>query len=443
MFLAPSLLGIILFLLPVPFGGSMNTPIGHLKELILALLGHDLCSFAVPVVTFVIFILSAWAEEKRPEWVVNDHVLSEALLGGKIWIVIKFLGFMFSFFVVLNLLPGVFDRALFKYADNIILHLIPRLLVLILVLSFTVPLLLDFGLIQFTAVFATPVMRPLFRVPGRAAVDMLASVFGSSSMAVVITAKLHYAGFYTDREAATMVAGFSLPGIYTIYAFTSILDMTYCFLPILFVSIMTSFFIAMIIPRLWPLCSIPENYYTGHEHFYGADTEASRHGHSMLEWAFLRAESKASRMTWKLYMHEVLEISAPLLFCTVPLIIAVGIPLISFAERTVFVELIASPLTALLEYMEVEQASGIASSTIMAFLEPYISALYAQTLVSSQARFIYLAVSVVSLINIVEVGLHVWHSKIPLSFFHMIVLFVLRVVMAALIIVPVSKYFFS
>mgnify|MGYP000541445586 CR=1 FL=1 len=88
----------------------------------------------------------------------------------------------------------------------------PRLVALAVVLGLLSPLVMDFGLVQFIAVYASPVMRPLFRVPGRSAVDCVASWLGSSSMAVVFTAKMYDSGYYTAREASVVICGFSLAG---------------------------------------------------------------------------------------------------------------------------------------------------------------------------------------------------------------------------------------
>ena len=435
-------MGIAIFLLPISIHGNVNTVVGHIKEFIIALLGHDMGKVAVPIVTFLILVTSLWAKKNHPDWITHDHVLSEAFLGGKIWLIIKSLSFILSVLVVFNLLPILFDGTLLKYASNIILHLIPRLLVLILVLSLTAPLLLDFGLIQFTAVFTSPIMRPLFKVPGRAAVDSLASILGSSSMAVVISAKMHESGFYNDREAATMIASFSLPGIYTTYALAALLDMNYYFSQLFFVIIITSLIIALILPRLWPLAFIPKKYVTGRERFYSSQDDP-RHGHTMLEWALLRAVSKASHMNLKLYLHETISIAAPLVCCTIPLMIAVGIPLMLVAELTSIIDTLALPISTLLSYAGIEDAYAIAAATVLAFFEPYVATSYAVGLASSESRFIYLAISAVSLVNIMEVGLHVWHSKISLNFFYMLTIFIMRVTIGSFFIIPIAHYFFA
>ena len=80
-------------------------------------------------------------------------------------------------------------------------------------LSFVLPFLTDTGIMEFTGVLLKPVIRPLFHVPGRASVDLIASWLASSNTAVLITAGQYNSGYYSRREAATIMTNFSLVSI--------------------------------------------------------------------------------------------------------------------------------------------------------------------------------------------------------------------------------------
>ena len=67
----------------------------------------------------------------------------------------------------------------------------------------------SFGLMEFTGVFMTPVMRPLFKTPGRSAIDAVASFVGSYSIALLITNGVYRQDKYSAREAAIVATGFS------------------------------------------------------------------------------------------------------------------------------------------------------------------------------------------------------------------------------------------
>lgn len=75
------------------------------------------------------------------------------------------------------------------------------------------PFLTDCGIMEFLGVIARPVVRPLFHVPGRASIDLIASWFGASNAAVILTREQYMKGFYTRREAGYIMTNFSLVSI--------------------------------------------------------------------------------------------------------------------------------------------------------------------------------------------------------------------------------------
>ena len=45
--------------------------------------------------------------------------------------------------------------------------------------------------------------------------------------------------------------------------------------------------------------------------------------------------------------------------------------------------------------------------------------------------------------NLTEIGLHVWHSTIPLSFKDMLVIYLIRIIISFVIIIPVAGWLFG
>ena len=54
-----------------------------------------------------------------------------------------------------------------------------------------------------------PVMRPIWKTPGRSAVDAVASFVGSYSVGLLITNRVYKEGFYSEKEASIIATGFS------------------------------------------------------------------------------------------------------------------------------------------------------------------------------------------------------------------------------------------
>jgi hypothetical protein len=63
------------------------------------------------------------------------------------------------------------------------------------------PLLTNFGFMEFAGTLARPVFRRAFHLPGRAAIDALTSFVGASSIGPFITIGQYDGGIYTQRQA--------------------------------------------------------------------------------------------------------------------------------------------------------------------------------------------------------------------------------------------------
>src|SRR6185437_6350798 len=75
------------------------------------------------------------------------------------------------------------------------------------------PLLLNFGLLEFFGTMMVKVMRPLFKLPGRSSVDAFTSWIGDGTIGVLLTSKQYEDGFYTKKEAAIIGTTFSVVSI--------------------------------------------------------------------------------------------------------------------------------------------------------------------------------------------------------------------------------------
>lgn len=69
--------------------------------------------------------------------------------------------------------------------------------------------LINYGLMECIGVFMKPIMRPLWRTPGRSAIDAVASFVASYSVGLLITNRVYKEGYYSTREASIIATGFS------------------------------------------------------------------------------------------------------------------------------------------------------------------------------------------------------------------------------------------
>lgn len=444
-FALPSLFGAAVFFVPFSLHGEPNTLLGHFKETLLAFFAGRQPILAAAISTAAATLALA-AKYCRPAWIVRDEILHENVTGGPLWFTARILSVPITLCVWLGAErlsgAGGIPAAFIEEASFIVCGMTPRLVALAVVLGLLAPLVMDFGLVQFIAVFAGPVMRPLFRVPGRSAVDCVASWLGSSSMAVVFTAKMYDSGYYTGREAAAVVCGFSLAGIYNIYAVADLMNVGYALPQILIISYSSMILLAALLPRIAPLSSIPDEYISGRSR-YAARAEGRRRGMSALRWALFRGTAQARRMNAEKYLRESRYIIFSLIFSTVPLMITFGTLLLLAADLTPAAKLVAAPFSELFSIIGSHESEIVAESAVFAFVDQYLAAAAGRALLTEAGRVSCVCLSVIGLINLTEVGLHVWHSNIPLKLWQMAAVYIIRIAVSAFVVIPAARLLFT
>src|SRR5690606_25022779 len=125
------------------------------------------------------------------------------------------------------------------------------------------PLLTDFGLLEFFGSMMVKIMRPIFKIPGRAAIDCLASWVGDGTIGVLLTNRQYEDGNYTAREAATIASTFSVVSITFCFVVLETVDLGQYFLPFYGTVILVGVILAVIMPRIYPLRNKPDTFFDG------------------------------------------------------------------------------------------------------------------------------------------------------------------------------------
>lgn len=123
-----------------------------------------------------------------------------------------------------------------------------------------VNLLAELGGLEFIGTLAQPIMKPLFNLPGRSALDSAASWLGSFSIGYYLTRNVFDRGGYNKREVFVICTCFATANIGSVGAVAAILDVLNIF-PVIFVLYMiATLVVAAILVRVPPLSTIPEEY---------------------------------------------------------------------------------------------------------------------------------------------------------------------------------------
>ncbi len=210
MFLVPSLIGILLFMTPVVYDGNVTIPVAVLAKLVQRVFADYLVAMVSAVITTTMLMtVIAWLF--KPAILVRRPFLNSLFNVSPFWACVRVLGGIFVLLTFFQVGPEV----LYSGATGglVLNDLLPVLFSVFLFAGLLLPLLLDFGLLEFVGTMMTRIMRPVFRLPGRSAVDCSASWLGDGSVGILLTSKQYEGKFYTQREAAVIGTTFSAVSI--------------------------------------------------------------------------------------------------------------------------------------------------------------------------------------------------------------------------------------
>lgn len=307
---------------------------------------------------------------------------------------------------------------------------------IVVAFSFILPFLTECGIMEFLGVLLKPIVHPLFRVPGRASVDLMASWFGASNAAVILTNEQFNRGFYTQREAGYIMTNFSLVSIPFCLLIADTLDITGLF-PVFYLTIcIVGFTLAMIMARLAPITTLKDQYKEGVEI---ATDETVPEGRNTLHYAVELSCKRAETFSVKDIVSGGLDVAAGMLFDLIPIVVSWGTVALMIAEYTPLFDWLSYPMGMYLDVLGVEFAYEVAPATLVGFADMFIPALLVQGIASVETKFIIGVLSLVQIIYLTEVGAIIIKSEIPLDFVKLLVIFVERTIIAIPLIVFLSN----
>lgn len=252
-------------------------------------------------------------------------------------------------------------------------------------------LFVEYGVLDFIGTLMRPIMRPLFRLPGRSALDSLTSWVGSYSVGLYLTRKLLEDGFYTRREAYTIVTCFSTVSIGFVAVVAQTLGLLHLF-PLIFLTyFVTVYWMTALFARTWPVSKTPDDYVTD------GKPEPERSGNLLgAAWdaAMSRADSGAPfPTTIRRGFVDGLGLATTILGS----ILVVGTIALLVARETPAFDWLGRPLVPVLSTLGVPDAEIVAPAALVGITEMYIPALLVRD-APIRARFFIAVLSISQLI---------------------------------------------
>ncbi|MGL4798241.1 MAG: YjiH family protein [Cellulosilyticaceae bacterium] len=433
-FIVPSLIGIFLFMIPISQDGNVTIPV--------AILSNALLEVLTPVLPYLLFgtiiitaIGSLIAVCFKPKWLMDNEFLHNLFYVAPVWFVLRMLAAVFISCTLFGIGPEIVWSEL---TGGLILDgLLPTLFSIFFFAGLLLPLLLNFGLLEFVGSLLVKLMRPIFKLPGRSAIDCIASWLGDGTIGVLLTSKQYEEGFYSEREATIIGTNFSLVSITFSLIIINEVGLAHLFIPFYLTVTVACIVAAILVPKFGPLKKKQDVLFDGTEK---TPSEELPEGYTGISYGFERAVARAEKQSFIKSM--VIDGSKNVLdmwLAVIPMVMAIGTIALIIAEFTPFFKILGLPFVPLLSVLGIPEAMAAGQTLIAGFADMLLPSVMATSagIESNLTLFVIASISVSQLIYLSEVGAVLLASKIPVNLKELFIIFLQR----TLITLPVIALF--
>lgn len=433
-FIIPSLLGILLFMIPIKINGDFTIPIAFLSNLLVSSFDYIL-----PLIALILICISALGSIFIKLIKVENKTLDSLFNVSPIWLIARVIGMILVIMSYFKIGPE------FIWSDDtgslVLFSLLPLLTSVFLFAGLFLPLLLNHGLLEFAGSLLTKVMRPLFNLPGRSSIDCITSWLGDGTIGILLTSKQYEDGFYTKKEAAIIATSFSAVSItFSLMVITQV-GLGHMFLPFYLTVTFAGIIAAIIVPRLAPLSKKSNTYFNGSSP--NKDVDAIPKGYTPFTFGLENALKKAEmNSSIKSFFIDGLKNVIDMWIGVLPVVMAMGGIALIIAEYSNVFQILGLPFVPLLKLLQVPEAVHASQTLVIGFADMFIPSVLATTIESEMTRFIIACTSVTQLIYMSEVGGLLLGSKIPVKFTDLVLIFIERTLVTLPIIVLCANIIF-
>lgn len=416
-FFVLSLIGILTFFVPITLNGQKTIPLDHMVTFI-----QNTFPTFIPYYILIVIVLGAIYPFYKKTWRKNTVEIILSLF--------KVMGAIVTAMLVFNFGPGwLFDPNMGPYLFDKLVISVGLILPMGAVF---LALLVGYGLLEFIGVFLQPVMRPIWKTPGRSAVDAVASFVGSYGIGLLITNRVFKEGKYTIKEATIIATGFSTVSVTFMIIIAKTLDLMAFWNSYFWVTLIVTFLVTAITVRIWPLSKLSNAYINGN----GQPEKVIKKGR--LKAAWLQAMDTADQAVslpkniWLNFKDGFVMTMAIL-----PSIMSVGLLGLILAEYTNVFDVIGYifyPFTWIMQVPEPLLAAKAAATEIAEMFLPALLVVKAPLI----TKFIIATVSVSAILFFSALIPCILATEIPISIPKLIVLWIERTILTIIIVTPIA-----
>ncbi len=411
----------LIFLTPIPWDGHLTIGIGIITGWVRALMG-DYGLHVVVSLTVITSVMTLLGTYLRPAWIQEHSAAKDLFDVPLVWVLLRLAGASFALIYFFQVGPALLQSE--DVGGAVFVGIAVNVTAVYISACILLPLLTDFGLMEFAGTLARPMFRKLFQLPGRAAIDAVASFVGASAIGLLITIGQHDRGNYTGREAAVIATNFSIVSIPFSLVVATVAGIEHLFIPWYGFIILACLIAAFITPRLPPLSRKADTYIAT-----ARTEEPIEHddGRSLMSESWQAAMARAQDAPGlRGFFAAGFKNLAFFLFSVITAAMALATVATLLVFHTPVFEWLGYPFITLLELAQLPDAAAAATALFAGFLDQYMPALAAADIESEVTSFVLAGLSVAQLIFMSETGVIILRSSLPITFAELVVIFLLR-----------------
>lgn len=434
-FLVFSIFGVIFFFINVDIGGVSKVPLIHLIDNAKAVLGLPAGYVLVMIISLLVLGCSIWGRFPRVPALIGEYFSNIGVFNSICYVLAAIFGVMVVFGIgPACILDPVVGASSLKIARDVFFAIV--------VSGFFVTALLEYGLLEFLGTILEPIMRVVFKLPGKASVDALTSFVCSPAVGVMVTSNLYKGNIYTAKESVSITTGFSFVSLGA-YAFLS--GLAGCedyYSVIILCSLLLAFVVAAIMIRIPPICKKGDTFYDGTTQT-AEQRKPQKFSREIFVQAYHTALEKAGSTKPQAFVNALT--SSVIFGCkVVSYVISLSIICLVLANYTPVITWLGIPIRPILELLRIPDAQTIAPSAIAAFVAMSLpSTLISGAGVSVMAGFYIVVLSTCQVIFFTESANAMLDSAIPVNFGDLVVIFLERTVLLIPLVAIVTHLVFG
>ena len=414
-----SSIGIFIFFIPITVAGKQSIPLDHMVSWIKVTLGQGASWYAL-----LMIIAGAIYPIISNEW--------RNSITNKVFLLLKWLGVVtavmaFSktgpaFLQTPDMLPFLFNKLVISVG------------LIVPIGSVFLAFLVGYGLLESIGILLQKIMQPIWRTPGRSAIDAVASFVGSYSIGLLITNRVYLSGHYSAREAAIIATGFSTVSATFMIIVAKTLNLMEIWNQYFWITLLITFVVTAITVRLPPLSTM------NNEAKFREPNCESGNRLSIAMKSGLEVASKADPLGKSILLN--LKDGLLMTISILPSIMSVGLIGLLLAKYTMLFDWIGYLFYPIAWAFSIDNAMALSKASASGLAEMFLPALLMKD-ADLIARFSAGVVAISSILFFSASIPCILSTKIPLNVAKLVIIWFIRTFLSLLITIPTAILLFA